>query len=97
MNREVCSRKKAYDTEFEAVRACAVKEAQWGEALEHYKCGKHWHIAHVDPNLRNQHIRLRKDYCEACKQSMRPGRYAAHIKTQGHLREERKEHERARG
>lgn len=93
MNRqESCETKVFYDTEFQATVMAARASARWGEEMEPYKCGSHWHMAHVDIRLRGRHIRPpRKDYCEVCEQVINPLNYAKHIQKVRHLLLEAKE------
>jgi hypothetical protein len=91
----ICNTKVLYDTEFEASRAAAIAEYRWGELMTYYPCGKHFHIAHKIKEERNKYPRLEKrDYCEACDQSIKPARWVRHTKMAQHIRKvEEKEKE----
>jgi hypothetical protein len=43
----VCDTKVLYDTEFEAEIAARKYEHRYDTDMRHYRCGTHWHIAHV--------------------------------------------------
>lgn len=88
---DVCSTKVAYDGEFAAERAASIAEHRWGEAMTHYRCGRHWHIAHKKKDERNLHPRKeKKDWCDACQQAINPVRYWKHVLTGHHKRMEAK-------
>lgn len=81
----VCNSKVFYDTEFEAERAAAIVGYRRRQEFEAYQCGKHWHIAHSNPEERNKYPRLeKKDWCEVCEQPINPNRYQKHIQTGSH-------------
>lgn len=93
MNRQdSCDTKVFYDTEFQATVMAARASARWGEEMMAYKCGSHWHMAHVDTRLRGKHIgKPKRDYCEVCQQVINPRNYAKHILKARHLSLEAKE------
>lgn len=86
-----CKGKARYDMEFEAIVAAAKCQALWGEEMEPYRHGNHYHIAHTDRALRNKHPS--KLYCEDCKAEMRPRRWKTHVLLEGHARNVRKRKE----
>lgn len=80
-----CKNKVRYEGQFEADRAAAIAEHRWGEDMESYRHGRHYHIAHVDRSLRNKHPKPeQKDYCEYCHCNMRPTRWMKHQLTNLH-------------
>lgn len=90
MDTPVCDRKRLYDTLFEAERAAAIMEKEHHVRFISYQCGNHYHIAHWDRELRNQHNTNRnRTYCDICQQEMRQGRYPGHIKKLRHIRKAR--------
>lgn len=88
-----CDAKKLYDTEFEAEIAASKMGYKWGAEMEHYRCGRHWHIANKDPSLRSRKRTFSRTYCEACDCYMKKGRWKAHQTMRRHIRlsEKRKE------
>jgi hypothetical protein len=88
-NSEVCNRKVAYDTAFEAERKAAITEHRFGEEMEAYACGNHYHLTHKKRAERGKH-ELPKTYCEACDSHMRLSHYRTHITRIGHLNKVRK-------
>lgn len=84
---EACNYKKLYDTQFEAERAASITAHKFGEEMTVYECGKHYHLAHVDPSLRNKHIKPpRIDWCKTCHVYINPKNYDKHILKVRHLR-----------
>lgn len=87
-----CKNKKVYDMEFEADRAAAQSEHWWSEEMHSYKHGSHWHIAHVDRNLSNKHLKAPvldpKELirCAPCQCWLKRGRMPRHKKTNSHIR-----------
>lgn len=48
----VCQSKRHLDTEFEAVIFATKIGYKFGEEMEPYPCGGHWHITHIAPTKR---------------------------------------------
>lgn len=71
-----CDTKKFYDTEFEAEIAAAKFEGVTGAMMVPYKCGRHFHITHADPDQRRGYgIYWR---CPRCKQIIKRGKIKSH-------------------
>lgn len=58
---ERCKDKVRYDSEFQATVVAARRTAEWNEEMESYKCGNHYHIAHVDRALRGRFVKKEKE------------------------------------
>lgn len=56
-----CETKVRYDSEFQAIVVAARRGVEWGEEMEAYPCGNHYHIAHTDPLLRGKHLDKEKE------------------------------------
>lgn len=56
-----CKTKVRYDTEFQAIVVAARRSVEWGEEMEAYPCGNHYHIAHTDITLRGKHLDKEKE------------------------------------
>lgn len=61
-----CNNKKRYDTEFEATVRAAKSGYQYGEEMEVYQHGNHWHVTHTEPDLRGKHVK-KMGFCRVCK------------------------------
>lgn len=79
MGNSVCDSKKLYDTEFEAQRAAAISEHQFGEEFTYYKCNQHYHLTHADRNRRGSK-RTKQLLCQNCNEYIERGRELTHLK-----------------
>jgi hypothetical protein len=73
----VCETKVRHESEFEANRAAAIAEHKWGEEMESYQCGNHWHITHTDLNQRRGTGHFYKR-CPHCKSIFNLKQYQKH-------------------
>lgn len=88
-----CESKRFYDTEFEATIACAKAEGDFKAEMTVYRCGRHWHIANKNKELRSKYRTFRRSYCKYCDCYMRPVKYKKHLTKIGHQRNLEKEKE----
>lgn len=82
MSYSVCQTKAHFDIEFEAQRAAAIAEHEYGDEMMAYQCGRHWHITHVDPDKRRG-AGHRFEKCEQCGELYK--RFAKKGKTKKHV------------
>lgn len=88
-----CDSKRYYDTEFEAELGAAQTSYKYGAEMVPYRCGRHWHIANKNPELRSRKRTFNQTYCKYCDCYMKRGRYDAHLKKRRHQLLARKEKE----
>ena len=67
----VCDTKIFYDTEWEATLAAGRTEDKFGEEMEPYQCGSHWHITHKNPDHRKGVGGSKFTKCRNCGEVMK--------------------------